>query len=47
MDTILIRRHLKIKMDANPYDPAFKEYLKKRKDKRGRNTWKEFPKTAL
>lgn len=29
-----IRRHLKIKGEANPFDPSFKEYFKKRAEKR-------------
>ena len=31
--SIPIKRHVKVKMDLNPYDPAWKEYLKKRKEK--------------
>ena len=31
--TIPIKRHVKIKGEVNPYDPAWEEYLKKRKEK--------------
>ncbi len=47
MDSIAIKRHTKIKMDATPYDPAYKEYFEKRSDKKRYNTWKDLPKTAL
>lgn len=40
---IPIRRHLKIRGEANPYDPIFTEYFRYRKEKHGRNTWQEFP----
>jgi len=47
MDSIPIKRHIKIRRDATPYDSAYKEYFEKRRDKKGRNTWKDLPKTAL
>ena len=34
---IKIERHIKIKADATPYDPTFKEYFTKRRDYRMRN----------
>ena len=47
MSSIAIRRHVKIKMDATPYNPAYAEYFASRKVNRVRNTWKKFPDTAL
>jgi RNA-directed DNA polymerase len=47
MDAIPIRRHIKIKCDANPYDPAYAQYFAKRKIELRRNTWKNLPETAL
>jgi len=34
MSSIPIKRHVKIRGSATPYDPAFNEYFKERKDKR-------------
>jgi RNA-directed DNA polymerase len=34
MSSIPIKRHVKIRSLATPYDPAFKEYFKERRDKR-------------
>ncbi len=47
LDQIPIRRHIKVKMDANPYDPEYADYFRKRSEKKGRNTWTEPTKTAL
>jgi RNA-directed DNA polymerase len=49
MNKISIKRHVKIKCDANPYDPDYVEYFQKRSIKRpmGRNTWIEMLPTAL
>ena len=33
-NSVPIKRHIKIKADANPFDPSFKEYFEKRKRKR-------------
>ncbi|WP_440616904.1 group II intron maturase-specific domain-containing protein [Cysteiniphilum sp. 6C5] len=48
MNTIPIRRHIKIKSEATPYDPAFKEYFEQRKiNNKGRNTWFDYPNTVM
>ncbi|WP_440994774.1 group II intron reverse transcriptase/maturase [Cysteiniphilum litorale] len=47
MNTIPIRRHVKIKSEATPYDPAFKEYFEQRKMNKGRNTWFDYPNTVM
>jgi RNA-directed DNA polymerase len=47
MDVTPIRRHIKIKSEATPYDPAFKEYFEKRKINKGRNTWFDYPNTVM
>ncbi len=46
---ISIKRHLKIRGEANPYDPAFDDYFESRSKKTGnfRNHWYESPLTAL
>jgi len=36
-----------VKMDANPYDPYYVDYFKKRSDKKSRNTWNNPLMTAL
>jgi RNA-directed DNA polymerase len=42
MASIPIRRHVKIKCDANPYDPEYDEYFKKRREqKTPRNLWQD------
>ena len=48
MTSIPIKRHIKIKGDANPYHPDYDEYFKQR-HKRGksRNHWYNTPLTAL
>ncbi len=33
-----IRRHIKVKAEANPFDPRFKDYFKKRKEKKSKAT---------
>ncbi len=39
---IPIKRHVKIKSMATPYDPEFTDYLSKRAQSKGsRNTWSE------
>jgi RNA-directed DNA polymerase len=43
MSAIPIRRHIKIKSEATPYDPAYKEYFEKRTATKGRNTWFDYP----
>ena len=48
LSSIPIRRHVKIKGDATPYDPKYKEYFIKRGIKsRGRNHWHNAPETAV
>jgi RNA-directed DNA polymerase len=48
MARISIKRHLKIKGDANPYNPKYAEYFQKRsRRKRVRNTWFDMPATAI
>ena len=42
-----IRRHVKVRGAANPYDPNYVDYFKNRNDKRDRNTWSRLPETAL
>ncbi|WP_050749345.1 group II intron reverse transcriptase/maturase [Candidatus Regiella insecticola] len=46
---IPIRRHIKIKSEATPYDPNFAQYWQLRKENKGksRNTWHRLPQTAL
>jgi RNA-directed DNA polymerase len=36
-----IERHIKVKGDASPDDPALKEYWEKRKQKHGKNYWEK------
>jgi RNA-directed DNA polymerase len=43
MSTIHICRHIKIKSEATPYDPAYKEYFEKRTPTKGCNTWSDYP----
>jgi RNA-directed DNA polymerase len=47
MSTIPICRHIKIKSEATPYDPAYKEYFEKRSTNKGRNAWSDYPITAM
>jgi len=48
MASVPIKRHLKIKGDANPYDPNYVEYFQRRsRRKLGRNTWVDTMLTAL
>jgi RNA-directed DNA polymerase len=48
MASIPIKRHIKIRGDANPYDPAYDEYFKKRREqKTPRNHWHDTLPTAL
>ena len=50
MQTIPIKRHLKIKSAANPYDPAFDAYFAERSKKKTgeyRSHWHNTPTTAL
>jgi RNA-directed DNA polymerase len=48
MVCISIKRHTKIRGDANPYDPSYAEYFQKRsKGKMCRNTWFDMPLTVL
>jgi len=42
-----ITRHIKIRKDANPYDPKYTAYLSKRSNKGARNTWIEIPKLTF
>ncbi|MGD9211420.1 MAG: hypothetical protein PVI90_11615 [Desulfobacteraceae bacterium] len=43
-----IKRHIKIKSNANPYDPEYAEYFQKRYNgKRLRNSWFDTPETAF
>ena len=42
IDQTLIKRHVKIRNAATPYDPEYATYLSKRKRaKEGRNSWFE------
>jgi RNA-directed DNA polymerase len=41
-----IQRHNKIIGKANPYDPDYAEYFRKRKEEKYRNTWVDLPCTA-
>lgn len=48
MARVPIKRHVKIKGDANPYDPNYAEYFQRRRmTKMGRNTWIDMPLAAL
>ena len=48
MASVPIKRHLKIRGDANPYDPNYVEYFQRRsRRKLGRNTWVDTTLTAL
>ena len=48
MSDIAIKRHIKIKALATPYDPAYEEYfLRRRKDKKSRNTWTDVPPMSM
>jgi len=47
MSTIPIRRHIKIKSEATPYDPAYKDYFEKRMATKGRNTWSDYPAAVM
>ncbi len=47
MATIPIRRYIKIKSEATPYDPAYKEYFEKRTATKGRNIWSDYPVAAM
>jgi len=46
---IPIRRHIKIRSEATPYDPQFDEYFTRRGEKGGktRNHWFDTPEAAL
>lgn len=46
MSRIPIRRHNKIISKANPYDPNYADYFKRRKTKNARNIWEVMPITA-
>lgn len=46
MKQIPIKRHNKIMGKANPYDPTYAEYFKRRKVGNSRNTWVELPLSA-
>ena len=43
----LIKRHVKIRSDANPYDPEFQDYFQKRKRKQGMNRFSRAVNTRL
>lgn len=43
---IPIQRHLKIKGEANPYDPSYRDYFKHRASRNKINTEKDRPSTA-
>lgn len=48
MMSIPIKRHIKIRADANPYDPAYGAYFeRRRKRKTARNHWHDSPETAM
>lgn len=48
ISSIPIKRHVKIKGDATPYDPKYKEYFIRRGEKkRCRNHWQIIPDTAV
>ena len=48
MASIPIKRHTKIRVDVNPYDPAYNDYFeRRRKRKTARNHWHDSPSTAL
>jgi RNA-directed DNA polymerase len=49
MARISIKRHIKIRGDANPHNPNYAEYFQRRNRmrKRVRNTWFDMPATAL
>ncbi len=48
MARLPIKRHLKIRNDANPYDPSYAEYFERRSRRTlGRNTWVDSPLAAL
>ena len=48
MVRIPIRRHIKIRGEATPYDPLYDEYFEKRRDRKApRNHWHETLPTAL
>jgi RNA-directed DNA polymerase len=47
LQEVPIRRHIKVKMDANPYDPCYADYFKKRRENKGHNTLSKLLITAL
>jgi RNA-directed DNA polymerase len=48
VSSIPIKRHVKIRANANPFDPQFQEYFLKRGEKKKiRNNWHDSPETAL
>ena len=47
MSEIPIKRHIKVRGDANPFDPEFAEYFSKRQEAKGRNTWNKTVHIAL
>ena len=48
MASIPIKRHIKIRGDANPYDPVYDDYFKKRREQKApRNHWHDTLPTAL
>lgn len=48
MSKIPIKRHIKIKGNANPFDPDYAEYLQRRSNRKNwRNTWAKMPMAAL
>ncbi|OGK01288.1 MAG: hypothetical protein A2350_08360 [Candidatus Raymondbacteria bacterium RifOxyB12_full_50_8] len=47
VSSIGIRRHLKIKADANPYDPAYAGYFSYRREKKEARLWKELSARAI
>ena len=47
MSSIAIKRHIKIRALATPYDPAYEKYFQIRKDKKSRNTWTDVPPLSM
>jgi len=48
MARIPIKRHIKIKSNANPFSPSYADYLERRRQRKvSRNTWIDPPFTAF